>query len=25
VEVLSAVGVMIGIYLWRKDQAAEHG
>ena len=25
VEVLSAVGVMIGIYLWRKDQAAGHG
>jgi MFS family permease len=25
VEVLSAVGMMIGLYLWRKDQAAGHG
>jgi MFS family permease len=25
VEVLSVVGMMIGIYLWRKDQAAGHG
>ncbi len=25
VEALSVVGMMIGIYLWRKDQAAGHG